>query len=205
MVAVANGNLDDAMRHAEMITDSFWAPVSRARVDLALGDARAASEHLAVAVPRCPRHHVVLGLLRARAAATPDEVVAQVGPAVALASAHGMLQTVVSDGRGLMDAIERVACQVPDEWLCRLRSAIAPPGLGQRVPTRDLPEVLTDREREVLRLLPSRLTLGEIANELYVSPNTVKFHLRIIYRKLGVNSREAAADVARSMTRRAAR
>ena len=57
----------------------------------------------------------------------------------------------------------------------------------------------------MLRLLPSRLTLGEIASELYVSANTVKFHLRIIYRKLGVNSRAAAADVARSMTRSAAR
>ena len=147
----------------------------------------------------------MLGLLRARAPSTSDEVVAQVGPAVALASAHGMLQTVVGDGRELMDAIERVAWQVPDEWLCRLRSAMAPSGLGQRVPTRDLPEVLTDREREVLCLLPSRLTLGEIAGELYVSPNTVKFHLRIIYRKLGVNSRAAAADVARSMTRSAAR
>ncbi len=205
VVAVANGNVEEARRHAEASIDSFWAPASRARVDLALGDALAASVHLDVARPRCPRHHVVLGLLRARAASTSDEVVAQVGPAVALASAHGMLQTVVGDGRELMDAIERVAWQVPDEWLCRLRSAMAPSGLGQRVPTRDLPEVLTDREREVLCLLPSRLTLGEIAGELYVSPNTVKFHLRIIYRKLGVNSRAAAADVARSMTRSAAR
>ena len=58
--------------------------------------------------------------------------------------------------------------------------------------------MLTDRERDVLRLLPSRLTLNEIAGELFVSVNTVKFHLRVVYRKLGVNGREAAADVARS-------
>ena len=54
-----------------------------------------------------------------------------------------------------MDAIERVAWQVPDEWLCRLRSAMAPSGLGQRVPTRDLPEVLTDRERRCCACCPA--------------------------------------------------
>ncbi len=52
----------------------------------------------------------------------------------------------------------------------------------------------------MLRLLPTRLTFGEIAKELYVSVNTVKFHIRVIYRKLGVNSREEAAAVAQSMT-----
>jgi LuxR family maltose regulon positive regulatory protein len=39
----------------------------------------------------------------------------------------------------------------------------------------------------------------EIAAELYVSPNTLKFHLKTIYRKLGVGSRAEAADVARRM------
>ena len=53
----------------------------------------------------------------------------------------------------------------------------------------------------MLRFLPSRLTVREIADELYVSVNTLKFHLRVIYRKLGVNSRAEAAEVARTMTK----
>ena len=77
---------------------------------------------------------------------------------------------------------------------------MAPPGLPGRLPRREFPDDLTDRERDVLRLLPTRLTFGEIAKELYVSVNTVKFHIRVIYRKLGVNSREEAAAVAQSMT-----
>ena len=65
----------------------------------------------------------------------------------------------------------------------------------------DLLEPLTGRERDVLRFLPSRLTVREIAEELYISVNTLKFHLRVIYRKLGVNSRAEAADVARTMAK----
>ena len=74
-------------------------------------------------------------------------------------------------------------------------------GILSRPTGPDLIEPLTERERDVLRFLPSRLTVREIADELYVSVNTLKFHLRVIYRKLGVNSRAEAAEVARTMTK----
>ena len=51
----------------------------------------------------------------------------------------------------------------------------------------------------------SRLTLNEIASELSISANTLKFHLRVIYRKLGVNGRERAVEVARALARSATR
>ena len=57
-------------------------------------------------------------------------------------------------------------------------------------------EPLTEREIEVLRLLRSDLSLREIAAELYLSHNTVKGYTKVIYRKLGVTSREAALDAA---------
>jgi LuxR family maltose regulon positive regulatory protein len=57
-------------------------------------------------------------------------------------------------------------------------------------------EPLTDRELEVLRLLRSDLSLREIANELYISHNTIKSYTQSIYRKLGVRSRSAALATA---------
>ena len=57
-------------------------------------------------------------------------------------------------------------------------------------------EPLSDRELEVLRLLRSDLSLREIAQELYVSHNTIKSFTRSIYRKLGVTSRSGALETA---------
>lgn len=56
----------------------------------------------------------------------------------------------------------------------------------------DVSAPLSERELAVLALLPSLLSAGEIADELTVSVNTVKSHIRAIYRKLGVSTRRDA-------------
>jgi LuxR family transcriptional regulator, maltose regulon positive regulatory protein len=59
-------------------------------------------------------------------------------------------------------------------------------------PYDSMADELSARELEVLRYLPTMLTAGEIAGELYVSINTVKAHCRAIYRKLGASRRQVA-------------
>jgi LuxR family maltose regulon positive regulatory protein len=66
----------------------------------------------------------------------------------------------------------------------------APPGLL---------EPLSERERAVLRMLPALLSNQEIAGELFVSVNTVKTHVKTIYRKLDVTSRRDAVVRAREL------
>lgn len=58
---------------------------------------------------------------------------------------------------------------------------------------------LSERELAVLRLLGSKLSQREIAAELYLSFNTVKTHMRAIFRKLGVSSRAEAVDRANEL------
>jgi LuxR family maltose regulon positive regulatory protein len=60
-----------------------------------------------------------------------------------------------------------------------------------------LAEPLTDREEAVLRLLRGPLSVPEIGRELHLSPNTIKTHMRAIYRKLGVGTRHDAIKQAR--------
>jgi LuxR family transcriptional regulator, maltose regulon positive regulatory protein len=58
-------------------------------------------------------------------------------------------------------------------------------------------EPLTAREIDVLRRLAGSLSLGEIASELYLSPNTIKTHTSALYRKLGARSRSEAVKIGR--------
>ncbi|MBO3700650.1 response regulator [Roseivirga sp. E12] len=53
---------------------------------------------------------------------------------------------------------------------------------------------LSEREVEVMRLLAKRLTNAEIAEKLFVSTNTVKYHVKNLYSKLGVASRSQVVD-----------
>ena len=62
-----------------------------------------------------------------------------------------------------------------------------------------LDEALSDRELAVLRYLPTLLSSTEIAGELFVSVNTVKSHLKGVYRKLGVGNRREAVERARDL------
>jgi DNA-binding NarL/FixJ family response regulator len=58
------------------------------------------------------------------------------------------------------------------------------------------PGVLTARELEILRHVAAGLSNGKIARELWVTEQTVKFHLSNVYRKLGLANRTEAAHYA---------
>ncbi len=60
-----------------------------------------------------------------------------------------------------------------------------------------LPDPLTERELQVLRLLDTELSGPEIARQLFVSHNTLRTHTKHIFTKLGVTTRRAAVGRAR--------
>ncbi|EFH85942.1 LuxR C-terminal-related transcriptional regulator [Ktedonobacter racemifer] len=71
--------------------------------------------------------------------------------------------------------------------------------LEGRVETNGLVEPLSAHEERVLHLLIAGLSNQEIASELIISVNTVKYHIKHLYQKLGVSNRLQASEAARQL------
>jgi LuxR family transcriptional regulator, maltose regulon positive regulatory protein len=132
-------------------------------------------------------------LLRAQAG-TAETAVADLERALLLAAPGGLVTPFVIAG----EPVERMLGRVDVEALHpalhrRLTLAAAPVPRARRL----VIEPMTPREAEILALLPTHLTYGEIGTRLYISANTVKTNIRAIYRKLGVGDRSDAVERAR--------
>jgi LuxR family maltose regulon positive regulatory protein len=171
-----------------------WAR-SRTRIDLAMGrreDARCAMRRLQ---PTSIRRRVEVGLLAARVELDADRARARaiLGRTTALGIPAGLRWTFEQEPElgPLLDEIlepaqraELAACRPPRQPLAVV------PAVGTTC-------TVGERELAVLRLLPTHLSIREIATELFVSQNTVKTHIRSLYRKLGAASRSEAVMEAR--------
>ena len=103
-----------------------------------------------------------------------------------------MVRTIVDHGPDVHRLLQSFAPDVSNEqYVAALLAAashmVAP---VRAASTPSLVEPLSSREVTVLRYLCSRLTYREIAAALYVSLNTLKSHVRSVYRKLDVASRQ---------------
>ena len=126
----------------------------------------------------------------------PAEAGNHIDEAMMTASVHGLVEVFVRGGAAVVRLVaERaeVARDFRDAVLARAREAIAP------APGDDLADPLTDRELEILSYLPSRLTNTELAQQCYVSVNTIKTHMAHIYRKLDAANRNEAIAKARQL------
>lgn len=94
-----------------------------------------------------------------------------------------------------VDYIDKLLAEFRDYELGSMPNASTPDIiLSPSKAAQPLVEPLSNRELEVLALLAQRLQTKEIAGKLFISPETVKTHLRNIYQKLRVNSRRQAVD-----------
>ncbi len=96
-----------------------------------------------------------------------------------------LLHGARNSGAGEHDALRQHARRILDAADNSQRAA-------RRIDQDALPDPLSDRELDVLRLLESDLTGPEIARELYVTLNTLRTHTKRIFTKLDANTRAAA-------------
>jgi LuxR family maltose regulon positive regulatory protein len=114
--------------------------------------------------------------------------------ALRLAAPEGYLRAFLDEGQVILDLVPKLRHIAP-AFVDQVLAAAAGAGVEPSVPREEpLVEPLSDRELEILRLIAAGRSNPEIADLLYLSPNTVKWHVKNLYGKMQVSSRiEAVA------------
>lgn len=193
--------------------------LGRIRLAIHMGDTSLAAAALAVEFSRQPgrilrrlKLHLLEALLRQREG-SPNAAQRSLRKALQLGRDGGYVRSFLDEGEGMLmllrDAYQAIQQQpgrdeaVADEDRAFIERLLQASGtdLSRTVVTgtQQLLEPLSDREQEILRLLAGGASNREIATRLFVSENTVKFHLKNVYAKLAVSTRLQAINVARRL------
>jgi LuxR family maltose regulon positive regulatory protein len=212
LLLLRTGNVDEAAR----VVSAFDLPLARARVLVAQGEPDAA---LAALVPfrrqaeergwRDDRlHAMVVEAMAHRAAGAADLSSSAFDEAMRIAEPEGFVRLFLDEGAPMARLVRDVALASHREFATRLLGAfraeasrshsLTPAGRNDG-PLDGLAEIMTEREVELLTLIADGLTNRQIAERLYLSPHTVKVHVRNIFAKLGVASRTQAVAKGRSL------
>jgi LuxR family maltose regulon positive regulatory protein len=179
--------------------------VSAARLELAAGNADAAVATL-VAAGTSGVHsvatieHAVLEAIARDAAAEPGRAGEALERGLELAELTGHRWTFLEAGRRVETLLRRqIRMGTAHRAMVGELLAAFEDRDHERRSVAPLLEPLSQRECAILRYLPTTLSNREIAAELFVTTNTVKTHLRSIYRKLDVARRREAVERARDL------
>jgi LuxR family maltose regulon positive regulatory protein len=139
----------------------------------------------------------------------PAAALTAIEQALLLAEPEGYMRVFIDEGQPVAALLgEAQAKGIVFGYTKRLLAAFPAPSLQPAKTSpqpaagaiiAELPEPLSDREIEVLRLITAGLSNSEIAEELVLAVSTVKRHISNIYGKLNVNSRTQAIARAREL------
>jgi len=174
-------------------------------------DALAILQALGRAAERLGRMGIVIEILVLQTLALSlqgdmDQALDALGRAVSLAEPERYVRVFVDEGRELIPLLRRVGARgTAPHYVLELVAAFegfASSDIGSTAGSREvqaLVEPLSEREMDVLRLLNTHLNSTHMADELYIAVSTVRSHIKSIYGKLDVHSREEAVQCAQEL------
>ena len=179
-------------------TPGGWSPLLVESVSAALTEKRVSEAHTMLDTaafvarddhPLATTEHAVLTAWLAHAEGRTADARRRLDEALDLATEYGIVSVFLWAGPTAIKLVEALPLRPTPfraEVLACAREQLRAPSDSA------LPEPLTDRERELLAYLPTRLTNAELAARFFVSVNTIKTHMAHIYRKLDAPNRSAA-------------
>lgn len=146
--------------------------------------------------PRASVVHALWSAVIASMEGDEDAAIEHLGAVMPQLEDEGQVAVLLDVGRPILAPLRSLYHVAPTAFVRRVLAhpALAAPGNATSIG--GSAEQLTDKEMVVLGYLPSWLSNAEIADQLGVSINTIKTHLKHIYRKLDVTDRKDAIDVA---------
>jgi LuxR family transcriptional regulator, maltose regulon positive regulatory protein len=207
LLAAASDHDGAAALIGEALEDDPASPglhAVRARLLLTSGDAEGALAALTApcdaAYPTVAIEREVLRAAALRATGNGESALAAIETALGSAEPEGIRRPFLSAGRGVRELLaDHLRKNVTHRWFASELLRSLDGANGTRVLPAELLEPLSAREGEVLRFLPTMMSNSDIASELFVSVNTVKTHVKSIYRKLDVTRRQDAVRRARQL------
>ena len=195
-ISLAIGDTSAAKALIRQIPDTTKRQILTARIHIEDGKPDLALSELSYTADAHPREAITVAVLQARAAHDARLPEADMFLRDCLTQAENSDSSYIFMDRAFLPLASRLRAVMSEGHLTDFqRNALML--LEQTVPIAKQSlntgvEQLTQREVTVLRYLASRYTVSEIANELFVSVNTLKTHTKAVYRKLGVSSRRDA-------------
>lgn len=174
-----------------------------ARVHVRDGHAEETAHFLALAIDRCAtgghvRSVIRLGLQQAIAfqkAENTEAARAALSDTIIRAAHADYIRPFIEEGPFVLDILKAHINDLRDDIAVQAKAGTFVEQLSRLIrPSAENTEkpLLSDREATVIREVAEGLTDKEIARKLDLTPNTVKFHLKNIFRKLGVRNRAHA-------------
>ena len=225
MPTVAEAQVLTLLRQGDLAAAATLAqkhelPLSQARIYLAQGDPSAAlavlellrqqmdakgwkDEQFKIMVLQAVAHYAAAAQAGGEQAhAEKAKAVQQLADALTLAEPEGYIRIFVDEGLPMAHLLsEATARGIMPDYVSKLLAAFEvakkPP---VSFPTQALVDPLSRRELEVLALIAAGFRNKEIAEQLFITLNTVLFHIKNIYSKLGVNKRTLAIIKARELS-----
>lgn len=203
LLLVDSGEPDAAKPYLDTIDAASLRANVKVRRAVALGtldEARRGLDQLS-AIARTRRQHLDLHLARLAVAEAAGDRLDDIAVDVFdVAAPEGFVLPIAEAGIGALDAVRRVTRARPvDAYHAALATARPCAPAPSTVRARWSFEQLSERECTVLRYLATSMTYGEIADQLYVSTNTIKTHAKNVTRKLQASSRAEALSRAREL------
>ena len=187
MALISTGALDAAARHIDALSAAAAPPPDPgARVTGARVAGLRARLHAAAGLPE----EAEAAFTRAAEMIGPDDPFLETA---LLHQDHGAFLLARGNRRDgvalLMKARAMLASAGAVPYMERLDARLTDAGIRSPARAGTAPTALTEREADVAALVSRGMTNAEIAAELYVSVNTVDYHLRHVFAKLGIRSR----------------